>query len=746
MTTAVSPLDRPAQYLKGVGPKRAETLARVGVRTARDLLYHVPRRYEDASTVSRIGALEVGMDATVIGEVTSKGVIPTRVGLRIFQAVIRDDSGLIECSWPGQPFLDRVIRKGDLLLVAGPVKFFHGRQIQPREYVILGRAGEESGAAGKVLPIYPATEGLSQRLLRSIIDANLDALLPALDAEEIFAPEQLRRIGAPPLREALESLHRPPSLADAERGRRRLAYEEAFFLQLLHARAHHRATAARSGIAFRRTDALIGALFRALPFKLTAAQTRVLREIYADMTSPRRMNRLVQGDVGAGKTVVALFAMLLAVESGYQAALMAPTEILAEQHARTLRSLLERLPVEVALLTGRLGAAERRKALERIASGAAGIVVGTHALIQDRVRFHRLGLAVIDEQHRFGVRQRQALAEMGATGAAHAEEQPAGAKRAGATRRSGGAGEATGAREPDEAAREPVGAAGVGARDGPPDVLVMSATPIPRSLALTVYGDLDLSILDELPPGRQRVRTGLRPERARGKVYDFIRAQVAAGRQAYIVYPLVEESEKLELRAATAEFERLQTEVFPELRLGLIHGQMPGDEKDATMRAFVAGQLDILVSTTVIEVGIDVPNATVMVIEHAERFGLSQLHQLRGRVGRGADESYCILLTTGDEAAAERLRIFARTHDGFEIAREDLRIRGMGDFFGSRQHGVPAFRFFDPLRDERLLAIAREDARRIVAADPELKEEAHARIRRVLDERYGEREQLYEVG
>ncbi len=740
-TTSASPLDRPVQYLKGVGPKRAETLSRVGVNTARDLLYHVPRRYEDASTVSRIGSLEVGMDATVIGEVTSKGVIPTRVGLRIFQAVIRDGSGLIECSWPGQPFLDRVIRKGDLLLVTGPVKFFHGRQIQPREYVILGRAGEDGDAAGKVLPIYPATEGLSQRLLRSIIDQNLDALLPALDEEEIFGPEQLRRVGAAQLRDAIELLHRPPSLREAESGRRRLAYEEAFFLQLLHARAHHRATAERSGIAFRRTDALIGALFRSLPFQLTGAQTRVVREIYADMTSPRRMNRLVQGDVGSGKTVVALFAMLLAVESGYQAALMAPTEILAEQHARTLRKLLDGLPVEVALLTGRLGAAERRAALESIASGRAGIVVGTHALIQDAVTFHRLGLAVIDEQHRFGVRQRQALAEMARRGGTASDGEAARAD--GGAGRSRGDGRAAmrggGRRDPDREAVD------VGL-DAAPDVLVMSATPIPRSLALTVYGDLDLSILDELPPGRQRVRTGVRPERARGKVYDFIREQVGAGRQAYIVYPLVEESEKLELRAATAEFERLQSEVFPDLRLGLIHGQMPGDEKDATMRAFVAGELDILVSTTVIEVGIDVPNSTVMVIEHAERFGLSQLHQLRGRVGRGAEESYCILIATGDAVAAERLRIFSRTHDGFEIAREDLRIRGMGDFFGARQHGVPAFRYFDPLRDEKLLAAAREEARRIVEADPELVAPENARFRAVLEKRYGERERLYGVG
>jgi len=692
-TKALPPLDAPAQYLKGVGPKRAEALARLGVRTARDLLYHVPRRYEDASTVAPIGTLDVGMDATIIGEVVSKGVIPTRSGLRIFQAVLRDETGLIECAWPGQPFLDRTIRKGDLLLCTGPVRFFHRRQMQPREYVVLGRADEEDGAAGKVLPIYPATEGLSQRVLRGIIEANLDQLLKWVEAEEPFDAARLRRAGVPPLREALEALHRPPSLVAAERGRRRLAYEEVFFLQLLYARAHHRETSRRQGIAFRRTNELVGALYRQLPFPLTGAQTRALREIFDDMTSPRRMSRLLQGDVGSGKTVVALFAMLLAAENGYQAALMAPTEILAEQHARTLRTLLGDIPVRVVLLTGGLSTAARREALAAIASGEAQLVVGTHALIQEGVTFARLGLAIADEQHRFGVKQRMALAALGER----------------------------------------------------PDVLVMSATPIPRSLALSIYGDLDLTVLDELPPGRKRVRTAVRPPTARERVYAFIAEQVNAGRQAYIVYPLVEESEKVDLRAATEEYRRLASEVFPNFRVGLIHGQLPGDEKDAVMRAFMAHELDILVSTTVIEVGIDVPNATVMVIEHAERFGLSQLHQLRGRVGRGADESYCVLIASGEEATT-RLRIFEQSEDGFEIARADLRLRGMGDFFGARQHGLPEFRFFEPERDEDLLEAARADARAIIASDPELVRPEHERLRAVLAARYGERERLYGVG
>jgi ATP-dependent DNA helicase RecG len=685
-------LERPAQYLKGVGPRRAEQLDRLGIRSARDLVLHVPRRYEDASTVASIASLEVGMDATVIGEVVSKGVLPTRKGLRIFQAVIRDESGLIECSWPGQPFLDRSIRKGDRLLVSGPVRFFHGRQLQPREHVVLG-SGDGPGE-GRVLPIYPATEGLSQRILRNILDANLDRLLPLFADQEPFDRDHLARVGVPPLRQALETLHRPASIAEAETARRRLAYGELFFLQLLHARAHHRATAGREGITFRRTNTLLRPFHEALPFSLTGAQKRAVRDILADMTSPKRMNRLLQGDVGSGKTVVAILGMLLAVESGYQAALMAPTELLAEQHLGTLRAMVAPLDVEVAVLLGKQSGAERETAREAVRSGRARLVVGTHALIQEGVEFHRLGLVVVDEQHRFGVRQRMELAERG----------------------------------------------------GDPDVLVMSATPIPRSLALTLYGDLDISVLEEKPPGRKPIRTGLRRDRDRSKVWEFVREEVGAGRQAYVVYPLVEESEKVDLRAATAEHRTLADEVLPDLRVGLVHGQMPAQAKEEVMAAFVAGDLDVLVSTTVIEVGIDVPNATVMVVEHAERFGLSQLHQLRGRIGRGADQSYCVLLASGGLEAMERLRILAESDDGFEIARADLRLRGMGDLFGAKQHGVPDFRFFDPERDEALLLTARREARRVIQVDPALEAAEHRAFRDELIARYGDRVRMYEVG
>ncbi len=692
-------LDKPVQFLKGVGPRRAEALGRMGLATARDLLHYIPRRYDDASTVSPIATLEVGMDATAVGRVRTKGVIPTRAGLRIFQAVLEDESGRITVAWPGQPWLDRKLREGDTLLVTGPVKFFHGRQIQPREHTVLsrasGRGGAEEGAEGTIFVAYPASEEVPQWVLRSIFEKNLDALVGLASHEEYLPDEERERLGLLTLPEAFLALHRPTSLAAAETGRQRLAFDELFFLQLVQAQVRYRQTRLRPGISHERSNELVRPLHAALPFELTGAQARVLREITADMVSDRRMNRMLQGDVGAGKTLVALFAMLVAVEGGWQAVLMAPTEILAEQHARRLGELVAPLGLEVTLLTGRLGAAERRHALEGLSSGRAKLVVGTHALIQESVELAHLGLVVVDEQHRFGVRQRMSLAE-----------------------------------------REP-----------PPDVLVMSATPIPRSLALTLYGDLDLSVLDELPPGRRPIQTHLRYPGRRDDVYRFVDEQLAQGRQGYVVYPLVEESEKVDLRAATQEYERLSEEVFPHRRLGLLHGQMPGEEKDETMRAFLAGDVDLLVATSVIEVGIDVANATVMVVEHAERFGLSQLHQLRGRVGRGADESHCILVAEPGEVAAERLKIFRDTSDGFAIAKADLRIRGQGDLFGAQQHGRdPILAHADLTRDEGLLVEAQRLARRVVDADAELESPAHARVKAVLDARYAERLKMFGVG
>ena len=684
-------LETPVTYLKGVGPARAEALRRLGIVTAGDLLYHIPHRYEDASTVSHISSLEPGMQGTVIGRVVSKGVLPTRKGLRIFQAVLRDDTGMIEVSWPGQPFLDRTIRKDDVLLVSGSVRFFHGRQLQPREYVNLG--DDENGtAAGRVLAIYPATEGLSFKVIRGIVESHLDELLPLVTE---YLPRELLRVAAVPgIGDALRMVHRPASIGEAMEGRARLAFEELLFVQILQQRAKSLAREARSGIRFENKRDLTTKLRETLPFSLTGAQARVLREIFADMCSDHRMHRLLQGDVGSGKTIVALFAALLAMENGYQAAIMAPTELLAEQHARSMTKLLAPLGIEPVLVTGSLKARTRREVASRLAEPGRALVVGTHALVQEATAFARLGLAVVDEQHRFGVEQRKAL----------------------------------------------------GAKGESPDVLLMTATPIPRSLALTLYGDLDLSILDERPPGRQPITTALRPESARERVLQFVDREVEKGRQAYIVYPVIEESEKTDLKAATTMYEILSAGPFAERRVALLHGRMAADEKDAIMRSFRDGKLDILVATTVIEVGIDVANATVMLVEHPERFGLSQLHQLRGRVGRGADASFCILLGDVSPETKQRLDVFVGSDDGFEIARADLQQRGMGDLFGERQSGVPAFRVADPLRDELLNEQAREAADILLASDPELERPEHAPLRKVLGERYSRSLELFRVG
>jgi ATP-dependent DNA helicase RecG len=657
----------------------------------------MPLRYEDATTVAGISSLEPGDEATIIGHVISKGVIRTRKGMRVFHAVLRDSTGQIECAWPGRPWLERTIRRNQLLLATGAVRFYHGRQMQPREHIVLADESEtddgSAGApAGRVFPVYPATEGLTHRQIRGIVQVNLPRLLREVESGEPFDAAWRSQLGVPSLRDALRILHDPRSIDEIEPARKRLAYEELFFLQLLHARARHRHRAAREGISFSSESELVRRFLGGLPFRLTQAQQRAWDEIEADMEGQLRMYRLLQGDVGSGKTVVAAAALLKAVDSGYQAALMAPTELLAEQHLRTLADLMETIGVEPRILTGSTTGARRDTLLSEIAAGEAKVVVGTHALIQEAVRFHSPGLVVIDEQHRFGVEQRQTLRQ---------------------------AGEAT-------------------------DTLVMSATPIPRSLALTRYGDLDISVIDELPPGRPPVRTGVRGPESRDVAFAFLQEQLAEGRQGYIVYPLVDESEVLDLKAATQMYEGL-VQRFDEFRVGLIHGRLPSAEKEKVMRGFVRGEIDLLVTTTVIEVGIDVSNATVMFIEDAERFGLAQLHQLRGRIGRGPHPSYCAAFYSGKEKP-ERLRIFAGTNDGLELARADLRLRGQGNLFGERQHGAPELRFADLETDLDLLEDARHRARKIVADDPELRRARHALLARELRERHGRSEALYEVG
>ena len=684
----------PVKFLKGIGERRAEALQKLGISTAQDLLWHLPHRYVDASAVTPLIKASVGADVACVGRVVAKDVLPTRKGLRIFRAVLRDESGALECVWPGQSFLDRTIEVGQTLLVAGPVRFYHGRQMAPREFVVLAEVDDTGNGGGfyqgKVLPVYPATEGLSHRIIRGLVDRHLDGLV-ALCRE--ILPEDLRlRFSLPALPEALRAVHRPASVAEAERGRRRLALDELLDLQLMLGRARHLAKRGRVGVQFEVKRQLTTALKDALPWTLTADQKQALREITADMTAPDRMHRLLMGDVGTGKTVVALFAMLLAVENDYQAALMAPTELLAEQHQATLGRLLAPLGLVPDLLIGRLSAGEKTAVRERLRSGEARVTVGTHALMQEQVAFRRLGLAVIDEQHRFGVEQRAALIGKGSA----------------------------------------------------PDVLLLSATPIPRSLALTRYGDLDVSQLREKPPGRGEIRTAVRTGRQRERVMAFVRKQCRAGRQAYYVLPVIEETEKADLRAATTMAETLRA-AWPELAVGLVHGRLKAEERDRVMEEFRAGKLQVLVATTVIEVGIDVPNATILVVEHPERFGLAQLHQLRGRIGRGGDaeESHCILMAARE---SERLKLFAATNDGFRIAELDLAERRQGDLLGDRQSGSEEIRVARFPDDTDLLGVARDMAREVLAADPALERPANAALKARALVRYPKAEALFRVG
>jgi ATP-dependent DNA helicase RecG len=684
-------LDTPVKFLKGVGERRAEALERLGIRTARDLLWHLPHRYVDASSVTPLAKAELGQEVACVGQVVAKGVLPTRRGLRIFHAVLRDDSGLLECVWPGQPFLDRTITIGQTLLVSGPVRFYHGRQMAPREYVVLADTVGDADplTAGKVLPVYPATEGLSHKVIRSLIERHLDGMIALSD--DVLPESQRRGLDLLPLPQALLAVHRPGSLDEAEQGRRRLAFDELLDLQLMLIRARTVAKRHRSGVAFTLRRELTTRLKRSLPWELTDDQHRAIREITGDMTAPERMHRLLMGDVGTGKTVVALFAMLLALENDFQAALMAPTELLAEQHAATLEVLLAPLDLRPELLLGRQTPAEKSAVRKRLARGQTRLVVGTHALLQEGVSFRRLGLVVIDEQHRFGVEQRAALIGKGAA----------------------------------------------------PDVLLLTATPIPRSLALTLYGDLDVSTLRQRPPGRGTVRTAVRGTSQRERVFEFIRGECAKGGQAYVVLPVIEESERADLRAATTMVQTLAAR-WPELQVGLVHGRLKAEERDGVMRRFRSGELKVLVATTVIEVGIDVPNATIMVIEHPDRFGLAQLHQLRGRVGRGAEESYCILLAEGP--APDRLRGFAATHDGFRIAELDLQERGMGDLIGARQSGGFEVRHARLPADADLLGQARELAMRVIEADPALQRRENQRLRERAVARYPRAVELFRVG
>lgn len=689
-------LEDSVQYLKGVGPQRAKALNEEGIRTVEDLLYHIPRRYLDRSTITPISELSVNSQATVLGEVEAYGI--KRGRKTRFQVIIRGQNSFLTLIWfEGIRYVKDKFREGDTVIVSGGVRFYDGLQIPHPEFEIISKKGEELIHTGRVIPIYPSTAELKKLHLDSRGMRNI--LKPFLDKyqiKETLPQTVVSSLSLLPLDQALKNVHFPDSLKMAERARQRLAFDELFYLELMLALRKKKHTQAETGIQFNPPGKLIRRLLKKLHFELTDAQKKVLREITDDMTSSNRMNRLLQGDVGSGKTIVALVAILLAVENDHQAAIMAPTEILAEQHYLTIHNLLESLEVKTVLLTGSVTGSERKGILKKTESGEAKVVIGTHALIQEGVSFHRLGLTVIDEQHRFGVVQRAKLKEKGLS----------------------------------------------------PDVLVMTATPIPRTLALTVYGDLDVSVIDQMPPGRKKIKTTLLDKDSSDELYSFLEEEFKKGHQAYIVYPLVEESEKLDLKAATESYEHLQKEVFPQRKVALLHGRIKSDLREKIMKDFRNKKFDILVCTTVIEVGLDVPNATVMIIEHAERFGLSQLHQLRGRIGRGASQSYCFLKAEPplSDDAKKRLEALCRSNDGFKIAEWDLKLRGPGEFFGTRQHGLPELRIADITTDLQSLYQAREWAFRIIEDDPHLSKKENSGIRNNFLRKYKKRQKLMDVG
>lgn len=674
-------LDAPVSTLPGVSTAYTARLRRLGIYTVGDLLYHFPHRYDDYSSLKPINQLDYGDETTVIGTIWETRSRKSRGGREITTSVVADASGTIEAVWFNQPYLVRQLRAGRRIVLSGKVDEYLGRLIfqspvwEPLERELIHTA--------RLVPIYPLTRGITARWLRRLLKRVVDHWAPRL---KDHLPETVRqRADLTALAAAIRQIHFPDSEEAASEARRRLSFDEFFFIQLgmLHQREEWQSQAAMPVPA---NQVLLDAFLKSLPYELTTAQRRCVDQILGDVAQSRPMSRLLQGDVGSGKTVVATTGMLMAVAAGRQAALMAPTEILAEQHYRTIMESLADTsalgldrPVSVVLLTGSLRRVERRKVYTALASGQAGIVVGTHALIQQHVTFRDLALVVVDEQHRFGVAQRGTLR---------------------------GKGDA-------------------------PHMLVMSATPIPRSLALTVYGDLDVSVIDELPPGREEIETRWLLPRERERAYAFLRSQIESGRQVYILYPLIEESDKVEARAAVDEYERLQRDIFPDLTLGLMHGKMKGKEKDAIMTGFREGEIHIMVSTSVIEVGIDVPNATVMLIEGADRFGLAQLHQFRGRVGRGEHRSYCLLLsdTVSPEdpqtkATWERLRAIEDTQDGFLLAEKDLELRGPGDFFGVRQSGLPALRLAS-LSNVAILEQARAEAQALFREDPSLSKPEH---------------------
>ncbi len=707
-------LDSPVTTLLGIGPSHAQRFERLGVETIRDLLYLFPHRYNDFSSLKTINQLEYGDEVTIIGNVWETKARETRKGGVIVTSIVSDGTGTIQATWFNQPYLTKRLPAGRQIVLSGKVDEYLGRLVfqspewEPLEKDLIHTA--------RLAPVYPLTKGLSARWLRRLMKRTVDYWSKRLPDH---LPVRLReRANLLDLETAIAQIHFPESEESLQRARRRLSFDEFFLIQLGVQRQRH-LWRSEPGRPLTIDEELLGSFLQSLPFTLTGAQQRALREIVNDLRQPYPMSRLLQGDVGSGKTVVAAAAMLLTVANGCQAVMMAPTEILAEQHYKTITELLANIEypipnlksrISIRLLIGSLTPLEKEEIHEEAAAGEADILIGTHALIQEGVEFKDLGLAIIDEQHRFGVAQRATLRQKGI-----AETRP----------------------PSSPPPPIPPNFGGPGGRDGGsvcPHVLVMSATPIPRSLALTIYGDLDISVIDELPPGRREIKTRWLLPRERERAYSFLRSQIEQGYQAFIICPLVEESEKIEAKAAVEEYGRLQKVIFPDLKLGLLHGRLKGAEKEAVMAAFKRGELDILVSTSVVEVGIDVPNATVMLVEGANRFGLAQLHQFRGRVGRSEHQSYCLLLSDSSTSQAdERLRAIESTQDGFALAEKDLELRGPGEFFGTRQSGLPDLKLAR-LGEVRILEQARTEAQALFREDPDLSQPEHRLLARKVTE------------
>ena len=685
-------IEKEIQYVKGVGPYKAKLISKLDIKTIKDILFYFPKRYEDRRSIGKIVDLNINEYNIILGTVHSGSNTRSRRFTPRYELLVGDGSGFIKCVWYNQNFLKRVFKKGQRVLLAGKLKLkFRDMFFENPEYEIIDKDDDEYIHIGRITPIYSLTAGVTPKLFRRLVHNVIKEFVDGVT--EYFPGKFLKENDLINLRDAITNIHFPPQdiyffslLRARTKSQKRMIFDEFFFVQLGLAILKKNKIKIKKTRKFKKRGKQLKELRANLPFTLTSAQEHVIQEIFDDMLNSTPMNRLLQGDVGSGKTVVAVFACVLAIQSGYQVAFMAPTEILASQHLKTITELCKPLGIKVLSLEGGLTGKKRDKYLEKISSGEYNLIIGTHSLIQEDVKFNNLGLIIIDEQHRFGVIQRLNLMD----------------------------------------------------KSNYPEVIVMTATPIPRSYALVVYGDMDYSVLDELPPGRPETKTYVRDSNALGKIYEFIKEHIKEGEQAFFVYPLVDESEKLKLKDATNMFQYLSEKVFKDFKLGLAHGKMKKDEKDEIMAQFKSKELDILISTTVIEVGIDIPNATIMLIEHAERFGLAQLHQLRGRIGRGHKKSYCILVQhkIGTEDAQQRLKAMEETHDGFKIAEIDLEIRGPGEYSGIKQSGHPVFTIANLIRDFNLLKKARKAAFKMVNEDDFFSNNDYAGIRKELRNRW----------